>query len=202
MRKLGLPNYAIVMVNASMLNESVETTLDTLIRILETDEGGLLGGNPPIIDHINSLAEAFANLNTNIPANNPLLQLSSISQNLENIEGIQGLETSITSFNSSLDFSTVDNYTSSIENLKTALEELNEVLAESNDTYLAERLSAGELLQDVGTANRATADKIETLNTTLLEILNTLRENNAIDSNIERNTRVAGMNLGRGIITR
>ena len=193
---------AISSLNASMLNESVETTLDTLIRILETDEGGLLGGNPPIIDHINSLAEAFANLNTNIPANNPLLQLSSISQNLENIEGIQGLETSITSFNSSLDFSTVDNYTSSIENLKTALEELNEVLAESNDTYLAERLSAGELLQDVGTANRATADKIETLNTTLLEILNTLRENNAIDSNIERNTRVAGMNLGRGIITR
>ena len=129
-------------------------------------------------------------------------KLSVTAQNLESISRLQGLGSNIQSFTTSLDFSTVDNYASSIENLAEQLEYLNEVLAESNDAWTSERMSAGELLQDVGETNRTTADKIETLNTTLLAILTTLRENNAIDSNIERNTRVAGMNLGRGIITR
>ena len=191
---------ALSTMNAVKFNDNINDTIEKLNSILSLDFRTTTYQNPPIIDHIDLLGKGLDVLNnTVLPSNTGLVELK---QNLENLRTVAGLDENIAMFNSSLDFSTVDNYTSSIENLKTALEELNEVLAESNNSWTSERMSAGELLQDVGTANRATADKIETLNTTLLAILTTLRENNAIDSNIERNTRVAGMNLGRGIITR
>lgn len=165
---------------------------------------------------VNSIAKSLQNLAASKIKDfefngNLIRQIERISKNasgittaaasLQTISQIRGLDTNISSFNSSLDFSVIDNYADSIENLKEALEELNKVLAKSNDTLLTERLSAGELLQDVGVTNRLTSDRIETLNTTLVDILNILTENRDIDTRIERNTRTFGSDISRGTIS-
>ena len=127
--------------------------------------------------------------------------INAAAQSLDTISRIQGIDTVITSFSSSLDFSSVDNYAASIENLKNVLVELNEVLASTNDTWMTERMSSGELLQQVGSTNRLTSDKIEILNNTLLEILRIMNQNVEIDTRIERNTRSFGTDISRGIIS-
>lgn len=49
--------------NAATLNDSVETSMEQIMRILEMDASGTFGGEPPIIGQINSLADAMSNLN-------------------------------------------------------------------------------------------------------------------------------------------
>lgn len=48
--------------NAATLNDSVETSMEQIMRILEMDASGTFGGEPPIIGQINSLADAMSNL--------------------------------------------------------------------------------------------------------------------------------------------
>lgn len=50
--------------NAATLNDSVETSMDQIMRILRMDESGMFGGEPPIIGQINSLADAIGRLNS------------------------------------------------------------------------------------------------------------------------------------------
>jgi hypothetical protein len=49
--------------NAATLNDSVETSMDQIMRILRMDESGVFGGEPPIIGQINSLADAIGRVN-------------------------------------------------------------------------------------------------------------------------------------------
>lgn len=144
--------------------------------------------NSDFVTQIERIADNAANINA-------------AAQSLDTISRIQGIDTVITSFNSSLDFSSVDTYAASIENLKNVLVELNEVLASTNDTWMSERMSSGELLQEVGATNRLTSDKIEILNNTLIEILRIMNQNVEIDTRIERNTRSFGTDISRGIIS-
>lgn len=144
--------------------------------------------NGNFVSQIERIADNAANINA-------------AAQSLDTISRIQGIDTVITSFNSSLDFSSIDSYAASIENLKNVLVELNEVLASTNDTWMTERISSGELLQEVGSTNRLTSDKIEILNNTLLEILRIMNQNVEIDTKIERNTRSFGTDISRGIIS-
>lgn len=50
--------------NAATLNDSVESSMDQIMRILEMDASGVFGGEPPIIGQINSLADAIGRLNS------------------------------------------------------------------------------------------------------------------------------------------
>jgi hypothetical protein len=127
--------------------------------------------------------------------------LAVVTSNLKEIAGIVGIEDRLTAINSSFDFDNVKNYASAISDLTKNLEDLNKELAKSNDTLFQEKLSAGELLQDVGVTNRLTSEKVETLNTTLVEILNILKENKEIDLRIEKNTKGIGSNLAQGSIS-
>jgi hypothetical protein len=127
--------------------------------------------------------------------------LTAVATGLKQIAEVAGVQDQLTSFNSSLDFSTVDNYAQSIDNLKQALADLNKELAKSNDSWTSERLSAGELLQEVSVTNKLSGDKIESLNITLLHILDILTQNKEIDTKIERNTRPSGSNIANGTIS-
>ena len=49
--------------NAGVINDSVTTSMDQIMSILNMDASGMLGGEPPIIGQINSLADAMNNLN-------------------------------------------------------------------------------------------------------------------------------------------
>jgi hypothetical protein len=100
-----------------------------------------------------------------------------------------------------LDSSSVSAYAVAIEQLQTALANLNEELVKSNDGLFQERLSAGELMQGVTTANITNAENIQSLNITLLEILRILNQNIEIDSRIERNTRSRGSDISSGVIS-
>ena len=125
-----------------------------------------------------------------------------LAAGLTQIAEIANLREQLTVFDD-LDTTNIDSYTNSIENLKNQLIELNEVLAESNDSWRTERLSAGELLQSVNLTNTVNAENIQSLNTTLLAILEILTENKEIDIQIERHTRRIGSSsdLSRGPIS-
>ncbi len=49
--------------NASILDDSVTTSMDQIMAILKMDASGVFGGEPPIIGQINSLADAMARIN-------------------------------------------------------------------------------------------------------------------------------------------
>jgi hypothetical protein len=49
--------------NVATLNDSVETSMEQIMSILNMDASGTFGGEPPIIGQINSLADAIGKLN-------------------------------------------------------------------------------------------------------------------------------------------
>jgi hypothetical protein len=49
--------------NVASLNDSVESSMDQIMAILNMDASGTFGGEPPIIGQINSLADAIGKLN-------------------------------------------------------------------------------------------------------------------------------------------
>ena len=121
-----------------------------------------------------------------------------------NANAIGTMSTALNSFAANeLDDAPIISYTEAIESLTEALGSLNEELSKDNDTLMTSRADAGELLSGIGASSSGSAQGIQSLNTTMQEMLASLEEIREINQSVERNTQaITSGNIAGGYVSR
>ena len=121
-----------------------------------------------------------------------------------NANAIRTMATSLNTFaQTELDDAPIISYTEAIESLTEALGNLNDELSRDNDTMLTSRADAGELLSGISSSSSGSAQGIESLNSTMRAMLESLEEIKDINQSVERNTQaITSGNLAGGYVSR
>ena len=127
---------------------------------------------------------------------------------LKDIAAIEGLDTKLTSLTdlSNIDVSGIQSFNKAILDLADAVAKLNEELAKDNDGGFFgiggdDKANAGELLKNISLNTNAGAGNTDQLNSTMVKVLEILRQMKDLNDKIEKNTKqIGGSDIsGRGI---
>lgn len=130
--------------------------------------------------------------------------LGTTVEHLQNLAEIRGLDQNISVLRNGFDAEGVRTFNRAMEDLVETLEQLNEVLADDNTDWLGRQrgASAGEIVQQINTANQGNAENISRLNSLMSQVAETLQLMYENDQKIERNTsRIQGGNIASGRVS-
>jgi hypothetical protein len=123
-----------------------------------------------------------------------------VADGMTAMAGVTGLETNINALNS-LDSTVVTSYNEAMESLVETLGELNEVLAETNEGGMfssGSGVAAGDVLGQIGGSTAGSNQQLQQLNSTMLQVLEVLREQYDVQEQTARGTRRLQGNLLQG----
>ena len=129
--------------------------------------------------------------------------LPTVASGMESIAKVQGLQTNLDILNKGLNAQGVNTYTSAMEKLVTTLGDLNKVLAEDNKGILGRGtgVAASDVVKKGGLGGGTSEEqlqKLDQLNTTMVQVLSTLQEGTEYGRRTSKAIRANG-NLQLGI---
>lgn len=131
--------------------------------------------------------------------------LQQTADGLQAIANIKDLSSVITPL-TELDASKVTSFSTAIRDLASAIAKLNEELSKDNDGGLfgfggSDKANAGDLLKNISLNTNAGAGNTDQLNSTMVKVLEILRQMKDLNDKIEKNTKSLGGSdiSGRGI---
>jgi hypothetical protein len=129
--------------------------------------------------------------------------LTTAATGMEAIAKVQGLQTNLDILNKGLDTQGVKSYATAMEKLVDTLGDLNKVLAEDNKGMFGRGsgVAAADVIKAGGLGGKSSEDelqKLEQLNTTMLQVLSTLQEGTEYGRRTAKAVRANG-NLQMGI---
>ena len=128
---------------------------------------------------------------------------TTVAEGMAAMASITGLDTNINALNS-LDFNTVNSYNEAMQSLVDTLEELNTVLAENNEGGIfggGTGVAAADVLGQIGGSTAGSNQQLQQLNSTMMQVLEVLREQYDVQEETARGTRRLQGNLLAGGVT-
>ena len=126
---------------------------------------------------------------------------STTATGLQALANVTGLTTMVSTLNS-LDAANLSRYNTAMEELVEVLEDLNTELSKDvNGWSSGQGFNAGEALQQIGGASMGSNQQLVQLNSTMMQVLEVLRESHDVQETTARGTRALQGNLLQGGVT-